>query len=184
MSDAEDSGLTDKKNHRLFFALCPDTPVRQLIMNTREEYFPRQGKFVDKDNLHLTLAFPGQSTQKEMDCYIQAATQVRSAPFILTLDNIGCFQRARVLWMGCKQVPEGLLNLVEILNGELSACAYQPEDRAFKPHVTLARKYQTVPVNTQAFSICWYVKSFSLMQSVSSVNGVQYQSLQTWALTG
>src|SRR5256885_1011054 len=70
----------------------------------------------------------------------EAAGPVRDPPFGIALDRVGGFRRARVAWAGASAAPAPLLDLQARLEAGLRASGFDLEERAFAPHVTLARK--------------------------------------------
>lgn len=101
-------------------------------------------RFVDPASMHLTLAFLGEldDAQLEMAHAATAAAAVSCAPFDLAVDGLGVFgpRRApRVLWAGVTGATDRLLAVQRQLADELAARGFPPEERAYSPHLTLAR---------------------------------------------
>ena len=104
-------------------------------------------KWVEPRNLHLTLAFLGETPEDripEIEAAIGKAVEGRGA-FELAFGEFGAFdslERPRVLWLGAR---EGSASLKEIAEGLLSALregGLLPEkekDRPFSAHLTLGR---------------------------------------------
>lgn len=98
-------------------------------------------RWVDPDDLHLTLRFVGE-VGREAAGDLAAALSVMHAPaFALRLGGFGQFgsgRRVRALWAGVEPSPA-----LALLQGRVEAAARragQPaETRRFVPHVTLAR---------------------------------------------
>ena len=95
------------------------------------------------DRVHLTVRFLGDQpdgrVQEIRDAIDAAVTMHADAP--LVLDGVGAFpnfRRARVIWIGVQPHPR-----LELLHhGVEEACAalgFEPEGRAFRPHLTIAR---------------------------------------------
>lgn len=104
-------------------------------------------KWVDPRDLHITLHFigdmPVSSVSSIQTAMEKAASQ--SSGFSLELSKLGGFgreERPSVLWLGLKRLPAELLHLHQMLGQSLhSEMGYTPETRPYRPHVTLARKY-------------------------------------------
>ncbi|MEO8456379.1 MAG: RNA 2',3'-cyclic phosphodiesterase [Chloroflexota bacterium] len=96
------------------------------------------------EGIHLTLSFLG-TVPEERGGEVEAAVAravVGVAPFDLGLGKLGTFggKRApRVLWVdvGCDR--ESLTRLHGQLGRELAPLGFPPEERAYSPHLTLAR---------------------------------------------
>ena len=64
------------------------------------------------------------------------------APFDVALGEVGTFRRgrlARVVWLGVRTGAEAMRVLAQLVETECRAAGLEPESRAFKPHLTLAR---------------------------------------------
>lgn len=96
------------------------------------------------DNQHVTLNFLGWVASSLLERVAAAVDEVAAlhAAAEVSLDGLGAFprlRRARVLWAGLAD-PAGLLPaLADDLGQRLRAIGYEPEDRAYTPHLTLAR---------------------------------------------
>lgn len=96
------------------------------------------------ENRHVTLNFLGWLPSERLPDVVAAADRVaaRHAAAHVSLGHLGAFpnaRRARVLWAGLVD-PLGLLAaLAGDLADELRSVGYEPEERAYTPHLTLAR---------------------------------------------
>ncbi len=169
-------------SQRLFFALWPADEVRQAIHAQTKTVLKEKGKPVRISNLHITLVFLGNISKEKIPDYQQAASQVQARTFALQLDQLGAFQRAQILWLGCSVIPDALQTLVLQLNTELSHCGFVADARPYVPHVTIARKYKGKTLPTFSANIPWSVSEFSLVESRSVEGGVEYHVLQSWPL--
>ncbi len=168
---------------RLFFALCPDDLVRRQIVNVMAK-LPDTGKKVSPQNLHATLAFLGSIPEDRVECYIEAASQLKVHPFNLLLDTREWWRRSQVTSLGISETPTQLVKLVNDLNKAIEHCGYTPNDRPFRFHVTLMRKMKH-PVNPFHFDpIPWLVRNFNLIESHTHPEGVKYRVIQSWDFMG
>ena len=92
--------------------------------------------------LHITLRFLGDvptGSIGEIDERLSEAAAA-CASFTLPLGGVGAFpslRRPRVLWLGSGSGE--LSTLHSAVETALKACGFAPEDRPFRPHVTLGR---------------------------------------------
>lgn len=98
-------------------------------------------RWVDPDDLHLTLRFIGEAGKDAAGDLAAALSSLRAPAFTLRLTGFGYFgsgRRVRTLWAGVE--PQRALDL---LQGRVEAAARRagqpPEARRFAPHVTIAR---------------------------------------------
>ena len=96
------------------------------------------------ENIHLTLKFFGNVAVKRLSDISAAATRAaeRYDPFEIEISGTGVFPKAsrpQVLWIGVKDQSGKLLGLQKELEDEFAALGFEKENRAFKPHLTIAR---------------------------------------------
>lgn len=109
-----------------------DSVIRDLKKNVQ------RGRFVTAENLHLTIAFLGE-TNKIQEAK-EAVGTAYSAPFPLEFSGLGRFRRPEgdLYWMGIVPSPE-LERLYRQTVRELKGRGFSLESREFKPHLTLGR---------------------------------------------
>jgi 2'-5' RNA ligase len=101
-------------------------------------------KWVDPNNIHLTLKFLGNVVADRLDEIGRAMTQaVRgTSPFSLEVKELGVFpnpRRVQIVWVGVSGEVEKLSRLQQRLESGLEKLGFPPENRRFTPHLTLAR---------------------------------------------
>jgi 2'-5' RNA ligase len=100
-------------------------------------------KWTDPDNIHLTLAFLGDTEDIQIVTLSRILLEKceRSGRFELIIKGAGVFKSfkdPRVVWTGI--VPsEELLKLHGIIKDGLSDAGIKTEERPFRPHLTLGR---------------------------------------------
>jgi 2'-5' RNA ligase len=133
------------KSFRLFVAVDVPEEIRWAVASAvgplRDE-FP-SGRWVPIENQHVTLKFLGATRPGLMDRVTEAVEGVAlaAAPFSMRVDGLGAFpneRRARVLWAGLDDPDGRLIELAGALDGALRR-DFPPEQRAFTPHLTVAR---------------------------------------------
>lgn len=100
-------------------------------------------RWVPPGNFHLTLRFLGQVKTSRLDDLKEACRRAATGhnPFELIHCGLGVFpstRKPRLLWSGLSNTGE-LHALERSLTGELSRVGFGPEEREFRPHLTLAR---------------------------------------------
>lgn len=168
-------------SERLFFALWPDDSLREIIAPLGKLHRQCGGRPHPPGNLHITLSFLGRVDDVSQECVELGAGEIAVPTFELTLDRFGYWPKPRVMWLGCTETPEPLLQLAGALNQVMIQCGLKPEERPYHPHLTLLRKAQRSPTVT-APVVQWTVDSFVLCESVSTPTGVEYRVLRRWPL--
>ena len=101
-------------------------------------------KWVEPDNIHLTLKFLGDIST-EITGRITAALENASRgthPFEIGVSGIGVFpglKRVRIVWVGLTGELEKLEQLQKRIEAGLEPLGIPPEGRPFTPHLTIAR---------------------------------------------
>ena len=97
-------------------------------------------KWVDPENMHITLRFAGDIDERVADDFADALGETAIDPFRITIAGVGAFagRDTRVLWAGVEAGPQ-LDALYRANERAARAAGLDPPLRGFKPHVTLAR---------------------------------------------
>jgi 2'-5' RNA ligase len=113
------------------------TEVRRILEAARADI-----KFVEPENVHLTLKFLGEIEPSLVEEASQAIKGTSFQPFTARIEGTGVFpnlRRPRVVWAG---ITEGVSQLAEIWNdvdARLSLLGFERERRGFSPHITIGR---------------------------------------------
>lgn len=173
--------VAGRGKRRIFFALWPDLPAREVLAALSVQTAKRcGGRPVPAGNLHLTLAFLGDVETKRVEDARRAAATVRARPFELVLDRLGSFRRARVAWAGCQAPDPALLQLAVALAQALRNEAFVLETRPFSPHLTLVRDLRDALRDDAMTPVGWPARSLALVESDRRSGG--YHTLEQWPL--
>ena len=151
-------------------------------------------KWVPEEQLHLTLAFLGDTDTAVIPCVTQSLATIHASSFTLRYAGTGCFpdrRRPRVLWVGLEPQPL-LYDLVEEIHASVAACGIPWEPRPFSPHVTLARLKSAATQEFNAFLTQTHITSFFpvdvhefiLFESRLTSHGAFHTIVQAFKLTG
>lgn len=92
--------------------------------------------------IHLTLKFLGEISDDKARVVTETLSDCAPIPrFSVEVRGFGFFPDARhpnVFWAGVK-TPPGLLELAEAVEGAMDKLGFGREQRAYSPHLTLAR---------------------------------------------
>jgi 2'-5' RNA ligase len=110
------------------------------------------------------------------------AARVGGSPFAVSLDEIGCFRKAGIAWLGASSSQADLIALQGRLASELQTRGFPIDERPYAPHLTLARRVEVVVRRSLPAPIVWNVSSFALMASETTASGPIYRSLAEWPL--
>ena len=99
-------------------------------------------KFVETENVHLTLKFLGEIEPSLVEEVSNVVEGTSFQPFTAMIERVGVFpnlRRPRVVWAG---ITEGASRLEEIwseIDSKLSKLGFERERRRFSPHITIGR---------------------------------------------
>ncbi len=122
---------------RLFAAIELSQELKKTITQTLHDLKKAgvRGNYVPVQNLHLTLAFIGET--RDAEAVMNALSQVRIKPFRLSLSELGTF--GDILWAGMKG-NQGLSGAAKAVRDALDAAGISYDRKKFVPHITLIRK--------------------------------------------
>lgn len=149
---------------RVFIAIDIDDKTRKAIADLQRQIASKvssvkQGdlKWVEPNNIHLTLKFLGEITDEQLEEVKEIVNTVAQAhnKFTLDIESVGSFggRSAKVVWVGVSEwhglparentakmaVPQELLALQKDLDDLLEQAGYPKEEREFSAHLTLCR---------------------------------------------
>jgi 2'-5' RNA ligase len=132
---------------RTFIGIDPGKAIRDRLV-ALQETLARSGcevKWVETDNLHLTLLFLGEVDMLEVPplCQAVAESVAQQPAFTMSLETVGCFpnaRRPRILWVGVGAGVQEVVALHDALEPPLlDLGCYRREERQYTPHITLGR---------------------------------------------
>jgi RNA 2',3'-cyclic 3'-phosphodiesterase len=164
---------------RLFIALWPDEPLRDALASWQQSWaWPARAARVPRERLHLTLHFLGDVPAEHLPRLVDGLT-ARFAPFELTLGHGEVWPNG-VAVLRPENAPGPLLVLQAALRRELVALGVPVEARAYRPHVTLARRAQGAEPPACAPAVEWLADSgYVLARSLPG--GAGYEVLHRFA---
>ena len=175
--------------HRLFVAIRPPKPVRDLLIDTMHGV-PGL-RWQDDGQLHLTLRFIGEVERPIGEDLALALGKVRFERFAIRIAGVGRFeQRGRgALWAGVEPRTQ-LAALAAKIERVCVDVGLQPERRAFHPHITLARWGRGAAASLDPFlarhaalvSEMFRVDAFHLYQSHLGRDGAHYEAVADYPL--
>jgi 2'-5' RNA ligase len=175
--------------HRLFVAIRPPAAIRSLLIAAMGGI--SGARWQSDDQLHLTLRFIGEVDRHLAGDVHAALGGIHQAPFEIALKGIGHFDRRGwpdAVWAGVTP-HEPLHALHKKVDAALSRVGVGPDQRAFLPHITLARlKRSSGPVGNLIeqsgglASAPFTVDHFALFESDLTPGGAVYSVVERYRL--
>ena len=128
---------------RIFVALDLNQAIRERIQKFVEEIRSTapDARWISGESLHVTLKFIGECPDEKVRQIEASLGSVQAEPFQVTFSGAGFFptpRTARVFWAGI-EACDALAQLAKTIDKSLTGTGTPKEDRAFSPHLTLAR---------------------------------------------
>lgn len=185
---------------RTFIAVDPGQPIRDRVV-ALQETLGRSGvevKWVEPENLHVTLLFLGEVEDRAVADVCRAVLDVttKHAPFSLSIESAGGFpnaRRPRILWVGVGEGVQPLCALHDELEVPLLDLGYRREERRYTPHITMGRVKSERPTGELAAVLAnkadWkagetLVREIQVMSSNLTSEGPKYTVLSRAKLGG
>jgi RNA 2',3'-cyclic 3'-phosphodiesterase len=183
---------------RIFFALWPEPEVAgRLHALSAVAHAACGGRRMQRDTLHLTLAFLGEVDATRFDLACAIADEVAAAgekvgaggtakipSAALRFDRLAFWKHNHIVWAGCDEVPPVLAALADDLAAALRAAGFALDSRRFAAHVTLVRNAQCAGEMAPIEAFDWPVRDFVLVQSQLEREGAKYEIVRRWPLPG
>lgn len=155
---------------RIFIAIRFTEVFKSSILDAQDglkEYGVR-GNYTQPENLHLTLAFIGETERvEEIKVAVDA---VKFEPFVIRTGKMGCFNgRSRVVWLGIEG-EDKVKAIAQQLRRNLDQRGIDYAKGKFSPHITLVRQPSEKPLDIDVESESMTVSKIYVMKS-ERING-------------
>lgn len=185
---------------RTFIAIEISETIRNALVQIQShlKYSGADVKWVEKDNIHLTLKFLGEISEEKAEKIktILDSIAKETKPFEMTVKEIGAFPKIeypRVIWVSLDKGRDESKILAEKIDEALSKIGFQKETRPFASHLTIGRvrsaknkaALKEKMTSCELLSISPYsVSSVILFQSTLTPKGSIYAKLHEAKFTG
>jgi 2'-5' RNA ligase len=173
---------------RLFVALALARETQQALESFVRDFrvaYPRL-RWSLPAQWHVTLQFLGETDESRYLCTVQQLHKIHAPRVEIRLAQPGFFERAGVFHVAV-QPTLSLISLHDQTEQALIPCGFEPEERAYSPHITLARKkgrgrspdfdqlQQAVPKYAEMTLPSFLAGEFLLYQSFTEPAGPRYE---------
>jgi RNA 2',3'-cyclic 3'-phosphodiesterase len=134
---------------RIFVALDIEEEIRKRLQHFIGEMrgLAPDARWASPESLHVTLKFIGEKTDAIVKQIEETLGSIEAGPFQVQFSGVGFFptvKAARVFWVGIK-AESGLEQLAKNIEDKLVGVGIAKEQRAFSPHLTIARAGSGAP---------------------------------------
>lgn len=148
-------------------------------------------KMVDRDKIHITVKFLGDTEREKVNDIAETVRDVLSGyeRFALNLKGVGAFPHLdymKVVWVGVENEEE-ITEIAHEVEEEMVPLGFSRMDKGFSPHITVARvkggknkgKLQSVLRQYQEYYFGpQKVTKLKLKESVLKKKGPEYKTLE------
>ncbi len=169
----------------MFFAVEPSPAlVRRLQAHAARWNWDAQARRSPPHKLHLTLVFVAAADPEQVQALLRLGARVAATHrgCRLVLDRASVWPQGGIAHLAPSAVPDALRALQQALHAGARAAGAHPDQRTWRPHLTLARRAQPGQAPREVAPLDWQVRSFSLQRSLPGA--ARYQTLGRWVLGG
>ncbi len=193
------TGKAAIKTKRIFIAIRIDPgDILTAAIESFKSYFPVNViRWTDKDNIHVTLAFLGDTAEEAIPYIASLLEDIcnDTGRFSITVRSTGLFRDStdpRILWIGIEK-SDRLFILNSRITAGLERTGFLTEKRFFSPHITIGRVKRNSGAGKEIFTDFMNdyhdtvfqtvnVKEITLFESILSATGPIYKPINIFAL--
>lgn len=175
--------------HRLFVALRPPEEIRNLLLAAMGGI--SGARWQTGEQIHLTIRFIGEVDRHQAGDIHAALGSIHHMPFEIAISGLGLFDRRgqpEVVWAGVAP-HEPLKTLHKKVDQAIARAGIAPEQRAYLPHITLARLKRSsgsvrglIEQSGGLTSPPFRISSFELYESQLTEDGAVYSVIERYPL--
>jgi 2'-5' RNA ligase len=130
---------------RIFLAIkiAPNDLLTNMIIKFKDNTLQDKIKWVNLDNIHITLKFFGETEENKIFEIVDNITNTikDKKQFQIEISEIGIFgskYKPQIIWLRIKRKKE-LTNLIEQINNNLENIGFIKDRQNIVPHITIGR---------------------------------------------
>lgn len=185
---------------RVFIAIELPGEIRDALSNLQEQLKASGAdvKWVEPQNIHLTLKFLGERDAKLIEKIMQILEEVAKVnhSYRAIISSVGAFPKInfpRVIWVGIDKGDSETKQIAKELEEKIARAGIPKEDRPFSTHITIGRVKS--PLNRQQLAqdlnnlqlaglktLEFPVTKITLLESTLTPKGPIYEALKEASL--
>jgi len=181
--------------HRVFIGINLSKEIKERFFSLQQEYPSLPAKWVDQENIHITVLFLGNLDDNQVVETINSCKEVlkNHEPFLVEIDRI-CFGPGdkfppRLVWAEVKKTKEFSVLKEDIEKALFDLPEYKykmKEAKDFNPHITIARiksfqfrQLSPRPEINIPLNLPFEVNRVDVIESVLTKKGPEYTILES-----
>lgn len=189
-----------EKRHRVFIAINLPQDIKKVLAKYQEKFPEIPAKWVDKNNLHITLEFLGDLTDIEIADVCKITNEIAKThnSFSIDLNKVSYGPTElkenkvpKFVWTKGDTSKDLLRLKNDLQKNLLEAVRFRPDGKNFSPHITLARikewefkkmDLEEIPEINEEINLMFTVESIEVMESELKKGGPQHTILESCEL--
>ena len=177
---------------RIFIAISLPDDIKRTLLSYEKRWRNLHIRWTNFKKMHLTVEFLGEVNRSGLNAILLAAenTAMEIKPFDIRLDKIVLGPdpaQARMFWTTI-YIDSCLMKFKNSMDENLKQNNFIPEEREFKPHITLARargnQLKGKQTNITLTKLRFRVESVEVMQSQLHSGGARYKVVESFRFGG
>jgi 2'-5' RNA ligase len=166
-------------DRKLFYALWPSPRQLDLLRDAINPALSTvEGQPVGRNNWHVTLVYIGDFPEERIPALMAAVDTIDPGEIRLRFDSLTFWQKPKIACVHTKMVPPELERLVAALHQALIPFGIEPDERVYRPHITVSRKVRAFQEVRLARPIELQWSGFELIETISYRGEVQYRPVK------
>lgn len=133
--------MDSKESVRAFIGIDLQDKIKEKLCTSLEE-LPNEGiSQVSKDNMHVTLFFLGNLDSGKLEKVKKVLMSLDYRKFKLAVNGVGTFsiRSPSVLFAEISEGRDNIIEIYKLLFDNLKGIGFKMDERAYTPHITIAR---------------------------------------------
>lgn len=175
---------------RIFSAFhVPDSIVSEALLVQKElqsTFETNDWYFQPVANIHMTCCFAGEIDETQIELFINAHKKVLSKEQHVSFATKGIALLEHAVVISVTDVSDDATNIQKEVSAELSKSAIAMSEKAWHPHITLARSKKKIDEhvlqNISVPEVTWHSEEVQIFESFITHKGATYKQLATITL--
>ena len=173
---------------RIFIAINLPDDIKRVLLSYEKRWRNLHIRWTNFNKMHITVEFLGEVNRSGLDAILIAAenTVMEIKPFDIRLDKIVLgpdLAQARMFWVTI-YIDSYLIKFKNLMDENLKQNDFIPEEREFRPHITLARargnQLKGKRTNITLANLKFKAESVEVIESQLHLGGARYKTVESF----
>ena len=157
--------------------------LKTQLLSLQDSFKELVARAVSHNNFHITLSYLGDVTERQLENILDGFEPIAISPFEVSLQDLIYWPKPAIIGLSIKDEKKHLSLCKKQIEKKLSQLNFFSYDKKkYCPHITLFKNVETPLKNNQFFDTKIEVNQVSLIASLTTRHGIQYQTIAQWPL--